>query len=67
MKKKVLIGVLVLLVIVVLILIVFFLNSDNEKDKGPVNSGGMANSGGNIVNSGLIAENDEYVFISSVA
>jgi len=59
LKKKILIGISIVVIIAALIILAFFLNLDDEKDKG------NGNTSGNIVNSGLIAENDEYIFISA--
>lgn len=61
LRKKVVIGVSIVVVIVILALLAFLLKSDDEYDKG------AGNSSGNIINSGMIAENDEYVFISSLS
>ena len=63
MRKKVFIGISVIIAAAaaVLILYMFFSRLNFKKYEG------IGNSGGNIANSGMIAENDEYVFISSLS
>lgn len=61
MKKKILIIICIIFAAAALFAAVYFLSANNKADES------AAYSSGNIANSGMIAENDEYVFISSLS
>lgn len=64
MKKVVIVGSAVIFVLIIFALFYFFIFKDDYEPKEITAYG---NSNGNIANSGIVAENDKYIFISSVS
>ena len=68
MKKRILIGVTVaVFMAAMLMLCYFFIFLDKKTENNNINVTETRNYNGNIVNSGIVAENNEYIFISSVS